>query len=93
MVRYDRWDGKRNSLGAPLETIGEMSWSLRELNRPRPVAYWSQGPHYDWNGYGGPGAARRPDELRLQAYHALASRITSLYWFSLSLRSLVTFRT
>jgi hypothetical protein len=33
-----------------------------------------------------------PDELRLQAYHALSSKITSLYWFNLSLKSLVKFR-
>ncbi len=90
--QYDRWDGERIRWGAPLETIGEMSRSLRELNRPRPVAYWSQGPHYDWNGYGGrKRSSPTPDELRLQAYHALASRITSLYWFNLSLRSLLAF--
>lgn len=89
---YDRWDGQRIRWGSPLETIGEMSRSLRELNRPRPTAYWSQGPHHDWNGYGGrKRGSPTPDELRLQAYHALASRITSLYWFNLSLRSLVTF--
>lgn len=29
--------------------------------------------------------------MRAQAYHALSSRITSLYWFNLSVRSLVTF--
>ena len=90
--QYDRWGGERIRWGAPLETIGEMCRSLRELNRPRPTAYWSQGPHHDWNGYGG---RRRgsptADELRLQAYHALSSRITSLYWFNLSVRSLVTF--
>lgn len=28
----------------------------------------------------------------MQAYHALSSRITSLYWFNLSLKSLVKFR-
>jgi hypothetical protein len=90
--QYDRWDGKRIRWGAPLETIGEMSRSLRELNRPRPTAYWSQGPHHDWNGYGGrKRGSPTPDELRLQAFHALASRITSLYWFNLSLRSLVAF--
>ena len=90
--QYDRWNGQRIRWGAPLETIGEMSRSLRELNRPRPVAYWSQGAHYDWNGYGGrKRGSPTPDELRLQAYHALASRITSLYWFNLSVRSLVTF--
>ena len=89
--QYDRWDGQRIRWGAPLETIGEMSRSLRELNRPRPTAYWSQGPHHDWKGYGRKRGSPTPDELRLQAYHALASRITSLYWFNLSLRSLVTF--
>ena len=89
---YDRWNGQKIRWGAPLETIGEMCRSLRELNRPRPTAYWSQGPHHDWNGYGGrKRGSPTPDELRLQAYHALASRITSLYWFNLSLRSLVTF--
>jgi hypothetical protein len=90
--QYDRWNGARIRWGAPLETIGDMTRSLRELNRPRPIAYWSQGAHHDWQGYGG---RRRgsptPDELRLQAYHALSSRITSLYWFNLSLRSLVAF--
>ncbi|MCL4180880.1 MAG: hypothetical protein KJ072_24420 [Verrucomicrobia bacterium] len=90
--QYDRWEGQRIRWGSPLETIGEMSRSLRELNRPRPTAYWSQGPHHDWKGYGGrKRGSPTPDELRLQAYHALASRITSLYWFNLSLRSLVTF--
>lgn len=90
---YSRWGGQTIRWGAPLETIGEMTRSLRELNRPRPVAYWSQGPHHDWGQYGG---RRRtsptPDELRAQAYHALACRITSLYWFNLSLKSLVKFR-
>lgn len=90
--QYDRWGGQRIRWGAPLETIGEMSRSLRELNRPRPVAYWSQGAHHDWNGYGGrKRGSPTPDELRLQAYHALASRITSLYWFNLSVKSLVAF--
>jgi hypothetical protein len=32
-----------------------------------------------------------PEELRAQAYHALASRITSLYWFNLSLKSILKF--
>jgi len=91
--QYDRWDGQRVRWGAPLETIGDMTRSLRGLNRPRPIAYWSQGPHHDWGGYGGrKRASPTPDELRLQAYHALSSRITSLYWFNLSLQSLVKFR-
>lgn len=92
---YDRWEGKRISWGAPLETIGDMCRSLRELNRPFPVAYWSQGPHDGWGGgFRLGGRARRsptPDELRSQAMHALSTRITSLYWFNLSLKSLIRF--
>ena len=93
-IKYaDRWGGKKIAWGAPLETIGDMCRSLRELNRPAPCAYWSQGPHQGWGIYGG---RRRtsptPDEIRLQAYHALSTRITSLYWFNLSLGSLVKWR-
>lgn len=92
---YDRWGGERIRWGAPLETIGAMCRSLRELSRPAPCAYWSQGPHDGWGGglFGG-GRSRRsptPDELRSQAMHALSSRITSLYWFNLSLKSLLKF--
>jgi hypothetical protein len=91
--RYDRWDGATIRWGAPLETIGDMCRSLREMSRPAPTAYWSQGPHAGWRGFAG---RRRgsptPDELRLQAYHALGTRITSLYWFNLSLRSLLAYR-
>jgi hypothetical protein len=91
--KYDRWDGKSIRWGAPLETIGDMCRSLRELNRPMPTAYWSQGPHAGWNpAWGRHRASPTPDELRMQAYHALSSRITSLYWFNLSLPSLVKYR-
>lgn len=91
--KYTRWEGRKIGWGAPLETIGDMCRSLRELNEPMATAYWSQGPHQGW----GPMWGRRrssptADELRLQAYHALASRITSLYWFNLSLPSIVKFR-
>lgn len=89
---YDRWGGERLRWGAPLETIGDMTRSLRELNRPRPIAYWSQGAHAGWDRYGGrTRTSPTTDELRAQAYHALAHRITSLYWFNLSLKSLVKF--
>jgi len=92
---YDRWGGERIRWGAPLETIGAMCRALREQSRPTPCAYWSQGPHDGWGGglFGG-GRSRRsptPDELRAQAMHALSSRITSLYWFNLSLKSLLKF--
>lgn len=92
---YDRWGERRIRWGAPLETIGDLCRSLRELNRPRPCAYWSQGPHDGWSGgFLGDGRARRsptPEELRSQAIHALSTRITSLYWFNLSLKSLLKF--
>ncbi len=92
---YDRWDGQRIGWGAPLETIGDMCRSLREMSRPMPVAYWSQGPHDGWGGGFGLSARKRrsptPDELRAQATHALSTRITSLYWFNLSLKSLLKF--
>ena len=90
---YDRWDGRKILWGAPLETIGDMCRSLRELNRPMPCAYWSQGPADGWKG-GFDGRKRRsptPDELRAQALHAISTRITSLYWFNLSLKSLLQF--
>ncbi|MDX1925826.1 MAG: hypothetical protein SFV81_04875 [Pirellulaceae bacterium] len=92
---YDRWGGRRIRWGAPLETIGDMCRSLRDLNRPVPCAYWSQGPHDGWGGgFLGGGRSRRsptPEELRSQAIHALSTRITSLYWFNLSLKSLLKF--
>jgi hypothetical protein len=92
---YDRWGGRRIRWGAPLETIGDMCRSLRDLSRPVPCAYWSQGPHDGWGvGFLGGGRARRsptPEELRSQAMHALSTRITSLYWFNLSLKSLLKF--
>ena len=88
---YDRWGGERIRWGAPLETIGDLTRSLRELNRPKPIAYWSQGAHDGWGLRGGRRGSPTPDELRSQAYHALAQRITSLYWFNLSLPSLVKF--
>lgn len=91
--QYDRWGGRRISWGAPLETIGVLTRSLRELSRPVSIAAWSQGPHAGWGGFLD-GRRRRsptPAELRSQALHALASRITSLYWFNLSRKSLLKF--
>lgn len=89
---YDRWKGRRIAWGAPLETIGSMTRSLKSLNRPASVAYWSQGPHEGWEVYG---RRRRtsptPSELRMQAYQALATGISSLYWFNLSYKSLALY--
>lgn len=89
---YERWGNERIRWGAPLETIGEMTRSLREINRPASIAYWSQGAHSGWGNYGGrQRTSPTPKELRSQAYHALAARITSLYWFNLSLKSILKF--
>ncbi|MFM7207814.1 MAG: hypothetical protein ACKO4T_14220 [Planctomycetaceae bacterium] len=91
--RYDRWPGTRLRWAAPLETIGDLTRSLRELNRPAPIAAWSQGAHHGWDAVGGRGrTSPTPDELVVQAWHALAARITSLYWFNLSVPSVVKFR-
>ena len=57
-----------------------------------PIAYWSQGPHHDWRGMAGrKRGSPPPAEIRSQAFHGLASRVTSLYWFNLSLRSLMKY--
>jgi hypothetical protein len=89
---YEQWGKESIRWGAPLETIGDMTRSLRELNRPESIAYWSQGAHSGWGNYGGrQRTSPTPKELRAQAYHALAARITSLYWFNLSLKSILKF--
>lgn len=88
---YDRWEGSRISWGAPLETIGDMTRSLRDLNRPRPIAYWSQGAHDGWQTRSRERGSPTPNELLAQAHHGLAHRITSIYWFNLSLQSLIKF--
>lgn len=91
--RYDRWGGEKIRWAAPLETIGDLTRSLRELNRPGPIAAWAQGPHHGWGPAGGrTRSSPTPDELRLQAWHALSARITSLYWFNLGIKSVVKFR-
>ncbi|MEM7231715.1 MAG: hypothetical protein AAF517_06055 [Planctomycetota bacterium] len=88
--RYDRWDGKKIWWGAPLETIGVMTRSLREQSRPKSIGYWSQGAHDGWrNRYRR--SSPTPGELRSQAWHGLSNRITSLYWFNLSLKSVAKF--
>lgn len=93
-TRYDRWEnGVRIGWGSPVETISEMNRVLRELSRPAPMAIWSQGPNTGW--YVMDGRTRlspTPEELLSQAYLALSTRITSLYWFNLSLGSLLEWR-
>jgi len=91
--KYERWGDVRIGWGAPLETIGDMCRSLRELNRPMPCAIWSQGPHTGWDVHDGrERTSPTSDEIRMQAYHAISTRITSLYWFNLRLDSMIQWR-
>lgn len=90
--RYDRWDGKSIRWGAPLETIGTMTRSLRELSRPATIAYWSQGAHDGWGGVLSPRrGSPTAQELRAQAWQGLGNGIASLYWFNLSMKSLAKY--
>jgi hypothetical protein len=89
---YDRWQGKSIRWGSPLETIGDMTRSLREQSRPATIAYWSQGAHDGWGGMLSPRrGSPTPDELRSQAWHGLGNGIASLYWFNLSVKSLAKY--
>ncbi|MFO0012141.1 MAG: hypothetical protein ACK553_05315 [Planctomycetota bacterium] len=89
---YDRWQGKSIRWGAPLETIGDMTRSLRAQSRPATIAYWSQGAHDGWGGILSPRrGSPTPDELRSQAWHGLGNGIASLYWFNLSVKSLAKY--
>ena len=57
----------REELAAQKRENGRLAILLRELSRPRPVAYWSQGAHHDWRGYGGrKRTSPTPDELRAE---------------------------
>lgn len=89
----DRWKGGRVSWGAPLEGIGEMTRTLRALNRPAPIAAWSQNAHEGWQDQ--ISRKRRsptPDEILIQAHQALGNGITSLYWYSLQSWSPLRYR-
>lgn len=91
---YDRWeDGKPINWGAPLETLGDYTRCFRDLWRPMPIAGWLQGPYCDWEIRDNrKRSAPTADELRVLAYHALANRITSVYWHDVTLRGLVQYR-
>jgi hypothetical protein len=90
--KYDRWNGASIRWGAPLETVGSMTRSLRQQSRPASIAYWSQGAHDGWGGILSPRrGSPTPDELRSQAWHGLGNGIMSLYWFNLSMKSLAKF--
>ena len=89
---YDCWD-QPIRWGAPLETIGVMTRSLREQSEPLPIGIWSQNVHEGWQSMRS--RHRRsptPDEILMQAYQGLANGVVSLYWYSMQSWSLLKFR-
>lgn len=90
---YERWGEERIRWGAPLEGIGEMTRTLGDLSRPAPIAVWSQNAHEGWDSYAGrQRQSPTVDEIRIQAYEALANGVTALYWYSLQSWSTLKFR-
>ena len=91
--RYKRWGWRRLIWGAPLEGIGEMTRTLNHLSRPAPIAAWSQHVHEGWYGHSWrKRVSPTPDEIRIQAYGALANGAKGLYWYSLQSWSLLVNR-
>ena len=89
---YDCWD-RTVFWGAPLEGIGVMTRSLRELSEPLPIALWSQNVHEGWQDqFTRLRRSPTPDEILLQAYQGLANGIISLYWYSLQSNSTLMYR-
>ncbi len=90
--KYDRWD-KKIMWGAPLEGIGAMTRSLRELSEPLPVALWSQNAHEGWQDqFMRKRRSPTPDEIIAQAHQGLANGVIGLYWYSLQSWSLLKYR-
>ncbi len=89
---YDCWD-RTVFWGAPLEGIGVMTRSLRELSEPLPIALWSQTVHEGWQDqFTRLRRSPTPDEILMQAYQGLANGIISLYWYSLQAHSTLMYR-
>lgn len=91
--KYDRWKPKSLGWGAPLETIGVYGDLLRQNSAPRSMAAWAEGP-FDGSETrdGRPRGAPTPDELRVQLYGVLSSRVSSIYWHDLTHGGLVKYR-
>ncbi len=83
--------------GAPLETTGDYMRSLAAMNRPNPVAAWTQGAN-TWDTF--PRFTKQveymdspnPYELRVQAYLNVANGAASLYWFNIDGEDLLYYR-
>ncbi len=83
--------------GAPLETTGDYMRSLAAMNRPNPVAAWTQGAN-TWDTF--PRFTKQveymnspnPYELRVQAYLNVANGASSLYWFNIDGEDLLYYK-
>ncbi len=83
--------------GAPLETQGDYMRSLSAMNRPNPVAAWTQGAN-TWDSF--PRFTKdteymrspNPYELRVQAYLNVANGAASLYWFNINGEDLLYYK-
>lgn len=83
--------------GAPLETTGDYMRSLAAMNRPNPVAAWTQGAN-TWDTF--PRFTKQveymdspnPYELRVQAYLNVANGAASLYWFNIDGEDLLYYK-
>ncbi len=83
--------------GAPLETTGDYMRSLALMNKPNPVAAWTQGAN-TWDTF--PRFTKQteymdspnPYELRVQAYLNVANGAASLYWFNIDGEDLLYYK-
>ena len=83
--------------GAPLETTGDYMRSLAAMNKPNPVAAWTQGAN-TWDTF--PRFTSQvqymdspnPYELRVQAYLNVANGAASLYWFNIDGEDLLYYK-
>lgn len=83
---YNRWGFCRRMLwGAPLEGIGEITRTLNYMERPAPIAAWSQHAHDGWFGKHNKRKHANPtsDEVLIQVYETLANGAKGLSYFSL----------
>jgi len=98
--RYSkRWADVKNPSrevvwGAPLETLGDITRTVHAMNKPKPIAAWSQNVHYNWDTGKEYRTRLSPtqEEIYSQAYQILANGVTSLYWYSLEANSILLFR-
>lgn len=71
-----------------------MARPLAAVNRPRPVAAWSQNVHYNWTSSmdGRQRLQPAPEQIRVQAYEVLANGTQSPYLCSMDSWPLAAWR-